>query len=101
MNKIKVEKSVFYKTQDNYIKWKNIKHIEFEDDDIIKAEFVEPYHSENNSHDGYFVCEIIRLVEETDAQFKKRKEKYEKMISESKKKRYESYLKLKEEFENK
>jgi hypothetical protein len=47
------------------------------------------------------MAEVIRMVEETDEQFERRIKDIERDKEWAKKRRYESYLKLKEEFENK
>ena len=98
--KIKVDKNIFRKSQEDVLRWKDIKYVEFEDDDIIRIEYIEPYHSENNSWDGHFRAEVIREIEETDEQFQKRMHDIERDKRWSKEARYKSYLKLKEEFEN-
>ena len=99
MEKIKVKKLIFWCQKDTEFTWKDLKHIEFEDDDMIEVQYVEPYYSENESHDGYYRCQVTRMVEETDEEFEARINMFKKMAEESKKKRYENYLKLKEEFE--
>ena len=54
--------------------WKDIKDIKFEDDDRIRISYEEPYYSENNSHDGGWVIEVEREMEErTDRKKGKRK----------------------------
>ena len=100
MEKIKVQKTVFNKRKDNPFTWKDIKDFKFEDDDVIRLEYVDSYYSENESYDAHYMAEVIRMVEETDEQLKQRIE--DKEINEKfyKKRRYESYLKLKEEFGN-
>jgi hypothetical protein len=100
MEKIKVQKTVFDKRQDKPFIWKDIKDFKFEDDDLIRIEYVESHYSENYSYDAHYNAEVIRMVEETDEQLQKRIE--DKEINEKfyKKRRYESYLKLKEEFGN-
>jgi hypothetical protein len=100
MEKIKVKKIVLDKRKDNPFTWKDIKDFKFEDDDLIRIEYVESYYSENESYDAHYNAEVIRMVEETDEQFKQRIEDKELNEKFYKKRRYESYLKLKEEFEN-
>jgi hypothetical protein len=100
MEKKKIKKEIFWKQSNNCFKWKDIKDIKFEDDDEIISTYVEPYYSENESNDGYYLVEVSRMVEETDEQFKKRIESQEKHLEELKQRRYQTYLKLKEEFEN-
>lgn len=67
--------------------------------DIIDLEKVEAFYSENNSWDAHTILTVYREREETDAEFEKRKTSWEKKFAESKKARYEQYLKLKKEFE--
>lgn len=92
-----IRKEIFWKDQDNQPTWKDIKHIEFQDDDIISVAY------EDYAEDGSGDCWIIsvdRWVEETDEQFEKRLQKIEDNKKRLKNMRYESYLKLKAEFEN-
>jgi hypothetical protein len=98
-HKIKVEKQIFRKQKDQPFKWKDIKNLELEDDDFLNFHWEEGYYSENNSCDGHFNGEIIRMVEETDEQFKRRMEIIERDSKWARERRYESYLKLKAEFE--
>ena len=60
----------------------------------------EGYYSENNSWDAHTLLIISRMVEETDKEYKSRIEREEKDKKKNKERRYENYLKLKEEFEN-
>jgi len=69
--------------------------------DIIHAGYEEPFYSDNNSHDGYYFFSVTRKRLETDEEFEKRKEEIRVFKEESQKKRYEHYLKLKKEFEDK
>lgn len=101
MEKIKKEKQIFYDTKNTPFKWKDIKNLELEDDDIILFSYEEAYVSENNSYDAHYSGQIIRMIEETDEEFEERKIKIQKEKERLKKLRYESYLKLKEEFEKK
>jgi hypothetical protein len=57
------------------------------------------YYSENNSYDAYTELVIIREREETQEEYEKRIAKNEYHREEMRKRRYENYLKLKEEFE--
>ena len=100
MGKINVEKQIFYKLKDSPWTWKDIKDIPFQDDDIINLNYVESHYSENNSWDGHYHGEIIRMVKETDQQYERRIAKTEADKARSKKNRYENYLNLKKEFEN-
>jgi hypothetical protein len=94
-----IKKDIFWKEYNNQPTWKDIKHIEFEDDDIVTVTYVEPYFSENESNDGYFMVSVVRMVEETDEQFQKRMKDVELKNKWAKEQRYNNYLKLKSEFE--
>jgi hypothetical protein len=100
MEKIKVKKTVFNKRQDKPFTWKDIKDFKFEDDDVIRIEYIKSYYSENNSYDAHYMVEVIRIVEETDEQLQERIEYNEREDKRAKERRYLSYLRLKEEFEN-
>lgn len=69
--------------------------------DEIRAEYVEAHNSDNNSYDGHFICSINRKRLETDSEFTKRQKDRERDSKWAKERRYENYLKLKQEFENK
>jgi len=98
--KVKVEREIFSKhTGDNPLKWSDIKHLDLQDDDEIHARWEEAYYSENNSYDGHFYSVIIRHELETDEEFQTRMKRIERDSLFMRQKRYESYLKLKEEFE--
>ena len=98
--KIKVEREIFTKnTGDRPLKWRDIKHLDLQDDDEIHARWEEPYYSENNSYDGHFYSVIIRRELETDEEFQSRIKRIERESKFMREKRYESYLKLKAEFE--
>ena len=99
MDKIKNKKEVLYKTSDEYIKWKDIKDFQFEDDDILNIGWEEPYYSENNSHDGYFYVIITRMIEETVEEYAKRIKEKKEISERLRELRLKQYLKLKKEFE--
>ena len=92
MEKQKVKNEIFWMHSDNHIRWKDVKHIDFQDDDIIQCC--------HNEDDDLFYASVSRYELETDEQFEERKKTYEKMREISKEKRYQQYLKLKEEFKN-
>lgn len=71
-----------------------------QDNDIINIQRCETYVSENESYDAFTQLEIYREREETDKEYEKRLSKEQKLSEELKKRRYETYLKLKKEFEN-
>ena len=64
-----IKKEVFWKHQDNQPTWKDIKHIEFQDDDKILVACEEKTNDSNS--DGWFIS-VVRWVEETHEQFQKR-----------------------------
>jgi len=97
--KIKVEKRIFYDRKNTPFKWCDIKHLDLEDDDIFTIGWVEPYYSENESWDGHYNAHIIRMSEETDEEFEKRVETIERSQKLAKERRYETYLRLKKEFD--
>lgn len=97
--KIEIETTIFSNQSNEPFTWKDIKHIEFQDDDVVKVGYSEPYYTDNNSSDGYFYVEVTRMVLETDEEFNERIKENELMKAENKKRRYENFLKMKAEFE--
>jgi len=103
MEKILKEKRIFSDIQINQIKWKDIKHIEFEDDDIIVCCYVEPFITSNEQCPEHYAIHITRMVEETDDEYVARMndlKEYKFFLETAKKLRYNTYLKLKDEFKN-
>lgn len=100
MEKIKIQKTIFRDQKDEPFTWADIKNIPFEDDDEIVVQWVEPFYSENNSWEGHYNAEVTRMVEETDEEYQKRIKMSERDAKWAKERRYESYLRLKKEFEN-
>jgi hypothetical protein len=98
LKKIKVEKEIFRKQKSTPFTWKNLKHIQFEDDDQIEIGHDEGYYSENNSWDPHYYAVVTRMIEETDEQFAKRIADNERDAKWARERRYENYLKLKAEF---
>jgi hypothetical protein len=96
-NKIKVEKTLYYHQKNSKLTWKDIKHLQLEDDDVIHSNWVE---DDNFEYHGYWYAEVIRKVEETDKEYAKRMKDIARDAAWAKERRYESYLKLKKEFEN-
>jgi hypothetical protein len=90
-NKIKKEKQIYWHSIQRLIKWSDIKHLTLEDDDTIRSYW--------DDEDMGFYGEIIRMVEETDEQYQKRLSNNELHNKWEKERRYESYLRLKKEFE--
>ena len=98
--RITVDKKIWQESQDGPFIWKDIKNIEFEDNDVIRLEYVEAYYSENNGWDAHFSGSVTRKVPETDEQFEKRQKRAVESKEEMRQRRYETYLKLKKEFES-
>jgi hypothetical protein len=94
--KIKKEKKIFVGHNNKRMTWADIKHLNLEDDDVIHSGWVD---DENFDYHGYWHNEITRMVEETDEEFEKRVANNELNKKWAKERRYENYLKLKEEFE--
>ena len=67
-------------------------------DDIINAEYIDPT-VYNEPDPAYYVFEVYRMVEETDEEIKIREEKNRLREENSKRMRYQSYLRLKKEFD--
>jgi hypothetical protein len=95
-----LEKEVLYLQSDKPIPYKEYKHI-LEDEDIVHSGYDEGHVSENNSWDPFYFVSVKRMMLETDEEYEKRKRKNEQHQKEYKERRYEQYLKLKEEFEPK
>lgn len=68
-------------------------------DDEINIVRDEGHTSENESWDACTKLIILREREETDKEYEERKRREERDAKWSKERRYENYLKLKEEFE--
>ena len=98
--KKKIKEEIINLSFDKQPSWKDIKHLEFQDDDLIHIGHDEGYYSENNSWDPYFYVIVERFREETDEEYQERIKVNENTREMLKKNRYQQYLKLKEEFEN-
>jgi hypothetical protein len=98
--KIYVDTIIYQRHKGFPFQWLDIKHIEFEDEDVIRLDYIEPYYSDNDSYDGHFSGMVIRKVEETDEQYNNRQERIAQDEKWAKERRYQSYLRLKKEFEN-
>ena len=92
-----IKEEIFWKSQDDQPIWKDIKHIEFQDKDEIAINYSDDSYDHN---DHCWVISVTRWVEETDEKFEKRLKMLEEEKERRRKMRYESYLKLKAEFEN-
>lgn len=101
LDKIKIEKTIFHKIRyDRPFQWQDIKHLDFEDEDELRIEYNEGFHEENNGMDAHFGCSVTRMVEETDEEFAKRQRQIKRDDDWARERRFQSYLKLKKEFEN-
>ena len=99
-NKIFLETEIFRKESNKPITWKDIKHIEFQDDDKINIGFDEGFYSENNSWDPHYYVTITRNVLETDEQYQKRQEQIKLDEKWSRARQFKSYKSLKIKFED-
>jgi len=95
--KIQVEKQIYWGNNSKQMTWADIKHLELQDNDVTHSGWVD---DDNFDYHGYWHNEITRMVEETDQQFEKRIAKIKQDDIWAKERRRESYLRLKEEFEN-
>ena len=95
MKKKFIFKYILEEHKQDQIRWKDIKHLDLQDDDVINASYEAPYYSENNSNDGFYNVSVGRLVLETDEEFENRKKFWKELTEKSKDERYQSYLKLK------
>jgi hypothetical protein len=71
-----------------------------EDNDIIECGYDEGYDSSDSGMDPNYFLDITRIRLETDTEFDNRKARAIEAQENNKKRRYENYLKLKEEFES-
>lgn len=100
MEKKLVTKTVFNLQSRKPILWKHIKDFKFEDNDYLRTGYVEPWENgSDNSGGDHYEAEVLRDVLETDEEFKERVQETERDQKFAKERRYESYLKLKKEFE--
>jgi len=100
MTKIKKWKTLFYTSMNEYPTWKDIKDIQFEDDDRIRISYEDPCQTESNYEDDGWHIEVEREMEETDEEYERRMIRIKSDEEWRKKQRYENYLRLKKEFEN-
>lgn len=100
MEKKLITKTVLHIQSRKPILWYELKHFKFEDNDEITAGYVEPWENgPDNSGGDHYEVEVTRQVLETDEEFQKRIEKENRDQKWAKDRRYENYLKLKQEFE--
>ena len=92
MGKWKVAELLFHLIESEDFTWKRLKHIDFQDEDVFSFYWDEDYETLD--------LRIIRYREETDTEEEARLKEAEIDNERRKKMRYETYLKLKEEFGN-
>jgi len=100
--KQKIKKEIFNKTfegQDYDVRISDLPK-DIQDGDIIEIRREDDYRSESWSYNAYTELVVIREVEETDEEYEKRIKENNQLKEELKKRRYESYLKLKKEFQD-
>jgi hypothetical protein len=96
-----VEQRVVYFVKHKPIRWKDVKHIKFQDDDIVNIGYVEPWENgPDNSGGDHYEVRIIRQRPESDYELQIRLEKEKNTKDYNKRMRFEQYLRLKAEFEN-
>lgn len=82
------------------IRWKDVKDVQFQDDDIITSGYVEPYDDGDVAGGDHFEFVVTREREETDEEMERRLN-HDRIVSKQATLRmYETYLKLKAEFEH-
>jgi len=100
MEKKIITKTVFQKHGEHPIKFSEI-NIELEPNDLIDAGYEEPFYGGDSGHDGYHHLTVTRRVEETDEEAKIRIEREVILKEDLRKRRYQNYIKLKNEFDGK
>ncbi|MFV2016636.1 MAG: hypothetical protein ACC656_14495 [Candidatus Heimdallarchaeota archaeon] len=99
-NKKNINITVFYKQSKTPIgiDLEILKHIKL--GDIIRSGYQEEHFSSDSQSEAYYFFKIIRSRLETEDELKKRIAELKKYQTEYKEKRYQTYLKLKKEFED-
>lgn len=97
-----VEEEIFRKYYNGIIVGVSLKDLpdNLEPNDILHIREEEAFYSENNSWDDHTIVTVLRPRLETDEEFEKRIKEAEELMSDLRERRYKTYLKLKEEFEN-
>jgi hypothetical protein len=98
MERKKIEKTIAFIQKGRMITWKDVKHLDFEDEDHIHCAYDEGHVSENNSWDPFYFFEQKRFIDETDEEMERRIKRQQRDAEEMKRRRYENYLKLHKEF---
>ena len=94
-----IEEVIFNIVCDNPIRWKDVKHVKFEDNDVLNFMYVEAWDHGDSAGGDHYAAAVTRTREETDDEQNTRLEKEHKREEFNKSRRHESYLKLKKEFE--
>jgi hypothetical protein len=95
MEKKLIWKEIINKTNSSPFKWKDLKNLPFEDEDVIYIHCVEDSQGED-----YYEVSAYREVLETDEEFEKRKQRKLDFEEINRKQRFETYKKLREEFDS-
>lgn len=100
--KLILERDTFSMTSNKPITWGEFKAENFSlsDTDVIHVGYSEPYNYSDSASDGYYFFRVTSFIEETDKEYQERQERNERQKLEQKQRRKETYLKLKQEFEN-
>ena len=99
-DKINVQFLIFEESKNEPFTWKDIKHLDLQDDDEITFEHDPGYYSENESWDPCFRGFVTRTRLENNSEYSKRVKRLDDDAIRRKNQRRENYLKLKKEFEN-
>lgn len=109
MEKQYIEKRILYKARSlsqGPFTWADIQQLLTENnitlqvDDVLFHEYSEGYDDGDSMRDPMYDLYVYRYRLETDEEFERRKSKTNRMKEHARERRYEQYLKLKEEFEN-
>jgi hypothetical protein len=65
----KKRKVIYRHGKGHALKWRDIKHLELKDDDVMHAAWDD---DDNFDYQGYWLGNITRMVEESDEQYEKR-----------------------------
>jgi len=95
--RLQIEETVFSKRKDDFFRWRDLYHLDIQPDDIISIEYNRE--EEYGEWYEYTHCQITRLRPETDEEYQQRQEWSARQEEEHKERRYQSYLKMKAEFE--
>lgn len=102
LNKEKTERFVEVFSKESYkeeIKWKDVKDFKFEDEDVIFSGYQEPEEYSDSSHDGFYYFNVSRWVPLTQEEKDELEKRDIASKEELRKRRFEQFQKLKEEFE--